>query len=163
VNFDERLQRAIDRGTRTAQQRRGDEAAQALSEEQCKRLHSQYRLKLSEYVEKCLRRLPEHFPGFQYENVVSDRGWGGAVNRDDVDLARGRPKSSSFVFSRLEMVVRPYSSGHILELAARGTIRNKEVYNRTNYQPLGEVDLQHFENLVDLWVLEYAELYAANE
>jgi hypothetical protein len=161
VNFDERLQRAIERGSRAAQQRRGQEAAQALTEEQCKRLHSQHRLHLSDYIEKCLRRLPQHLPGFQYENVVSDRGWGAAISRDDADVLGGRPRSN--VFSRLEMVVRPYSSGHILELAARGTIRNKEVYNRTQYQPLGEVDLEQFDNLVDLWVLEYAELYAARE
>ena len=91
VNFDERLQQAIQRGTRAAQARHGAEAAQALSEEQFKRLHSQYRLQLSEHVEKCLRRLPQHFPGFQFETVVSDRGWGAAVNRDDADLGPGRP------------------------------------------------------------------------
>jgi hypothetical protein len=161
VDFDDRLQRAIERGSRTAQQRRGEEAAQALSEEQCKRLHSQHRLQLSEYIEKVLRRLPQYFPGFQYENVASDRGWGAAVSRDDADVGHGRPRSN--VFSRLEMVVRPYSSAHILELAARGTIRNKEVYNRTHYQPLGQVDIERFSEMIDLWVLEYAELYAATK
>src|SRR5689334_3182663 len=101
ADFDERLQRAVQRGARTAQQRRGEEAAQALSEEQCKRLHSQYRLQLSEHVEKCLSRLPRHVPGFQFENVVSDRGWGAAVSRDDADFGPGRTRTN--VFSRLEM------------------------------------------------------------
>jgi hypothetical protein len=159
VNFDERLQQAIQRGNRTAQERRGALAAQALSEEQFKRLHSQYRLELSEHVEKCLRRLPQHIPGFQFETVVSDRGWGAAVSRDDADLGPGRSRSN--VFSRLEMVVRPYNSAHILELTAHGTIRNKEVYNRTHYQLLAEVHLERFAEMIDVWVLEYAELYAA--
>jgi hypothetical protein len=48
----------------------------------------------------------------------------------------------------------------VLELAAKGTIRNKEVYNRTQYQRLTEVDVTSFVELVDLWVLEFAELYA---
>ena len=159
MNFDERLQQAIQRGARTAQTRQGAEAAQALSEEQFKRLHSQYRLQLSEHVEKCLRRLPQHFPGFQFETVVSDRGWGAAVNRDDADLGPGRPRSN--LFSRLEMVVRPYSSAHVLEVTAHGTIRNKEIYNRAHYQLLTEARLEQFTEMIDLWVLEYAELYAA--
>src|SRR5262245_17573273 len=161
ADFDERLQRAIERGARTAQQRRGAEAARALSEEQFRRLHSQYRLQLSEHVEKCLGRLPYHVPGFQSENVVSDRGWGAAVSRDDADLGPGRPRSN--VFSRLEMVVRPYSTAHVLELSAAGTIRNKAVYNRTHYQGLAEVDMERFKDLIDLWILEYAELYAARQ
>jgi hypothetical protein len=161
VDFDERLQRAIQRGNQSSRQRRGEEAAQALSEEQCKRLHSQFRLQLSEHVETCLRRLPQHFPGFEYENVASDRGWGGAVNRDDADFTPGQHRSN--VFSRLEMTVRPYSSAHVLELSAHGTIRNKEVYNRTHFQPLGEVHLERFLEMIDLWILEYAELYAARQ
>jgi hypothetical protein len=159
VDFEERLQRAVQRGTQAARTRRGEEAAQALSEEQCKRLHSQYRLQLSEHVEKCLRRVPLHFPGFEYENVASDRGWGGAVSRDDADFTSGHARSN--VFSRLEMTVRPYSMAHVLELSAHGTIRNKEVYNRTHFQPLAEVHLERFMEVIDLWVLEYAELYAA--
>jgi hypothetical protein len=159
VNFDERLQRAIQRGQEIAEHRRSESAAKELTEEQFKRLHSQHRLTLSEHIEKCLRSLPSHFPGFHVETVVNDRGWGAAVSRDDADLGSGRSRSN--VYSRLEMLVRPYSSAHVLELAARGTVRNKEVYNRTHYQMLAEVDLDRFFELVDVWVLEYAELYAA--
>ena len=58
--------------------------------------------------------------------------------------------------------VRPYSpSLHVLELAAKGTIRNKEVYNRVHYQLLTEVHMEQFAEMIDLWVLEFAELYAA--
>jgi hypothetical protein len=155
------MQRAIDRGTRAAGQRRGQEAAQALSEEQCKRLHSQFRLQLSDHIEKCLRRLPQFLPGFEYENVISDRGWGAAANRDDADLGRGRARSN--VFSRLEVVVRPFSSAHVLEIQSNGTVRNKEVFNRAHFQPLGEVDIERFKEIVDQWVPEYAELYAARQ
>ncbi len=159
MNFDERLQRAIQRGQHLAEQRRSESAAKELTEEQFKRLHSQYRLTLSDHIEKCLRTLPSHFPGFQFEPVISDRGWGAAVSRDDADFGLGRSRSN--VFSRLEMLVRPYSNAHVLELAARGTVRNKEVYNRTHFQMLVEIDLERFIELVDHWVLEYAELYAA--
>ena len=159
MNFDERLQRAIQRGQHIAEQRRNESEAKALTEEQLKRLHSQNRLTLSEHIEKCLRALPSHFPGFRFETIVSDRGWGAAVSRDDADSTPGRARSN--VYSRLEMLVRPHSSANVLELAARGTVRNKEIYNRTHFQVLNEVDLERFLELVDQWVLEYAELYAA--
>ncbi|HEV3417174.1 MAG TPA: hypothetical protein VG056_10185 [Pirellulales bacterium] len=160
MDFEQRLQRAVERGTRAAEAKRRIEAEQALSEEQLKRLHSQYRLQLSEYIERCLAKLPQYFPGFQFETVVSDRGWGAAVSVDELQLARGGRRSTSF--SRLELVVAPFNSAHVLELAARGTIHNKEVYHRSHYQPLAEFQLEPFEGLVDLWVPEFAELYAGS-
>jgi hypothetical protein len=159
MDFDEKLQNAIQRG-----QRRGDVRAQAqrhaeLTEEECKRLHGQYRLALSERIELCMKRLPNHFPGFRYETLIGERGWGAACFRDDLRLDRGARASD---FSRLEMTVRPYSSSlHVLELAAKGTVRNKEVFTRTYFEPLGEVDIEKFLGLVDAWVLEYAEGYAS--
>ena len=161
MDFEQRLQRAVERGSRTAEAKRRVEAEQALSEEQLKRLHSQYRLELSEYIERCLAKLPQYFPGFQFENVVSDRGWGAAISRDELQLARGGRRSTSF--SRLELVVAPFNGAHVLELSARGTIHNKEVYNRGFYQPLREFQLERFQELVDLWVPEFAELYAAHQ
>jgi len=83
------------------------------------------------------------------------------VSRDDADFGPGRTRTN--VFSRLEIVVRPYSAAHVLELEARGTTRNKEVYHPSQYHPLSEVDIERFEELIDLWVLEYAELYAAKQ
>ncbi len=157
MNFEERLQRAINRGGKIAESKEQAARSAAMNEEQFRRLHSQYRLQLSEHIERCLAKLPAHLPGFQFERVTSDRGWGAAVNRDDADFADGRRN----VFSRLEIAVRPFSTAKVLDLTARGTIRNKEVFNRTHYQLLNEVDLERFEELVDAWVLEYAELYAA--
>ncbi len=130
-----------------------------MSEKELRRLHTQYRLELCEHVEACLKKLPHHFPGFQFETVVSDRGWGAAVSRDDVELGSGRRRTN--YYSRLEMLVRPASKYHVLDLAAKGTIRNKEVFNRNRYERLDDVDLTSFTELVDHWVLEYAELYAA--
>ena len=49
----------------------------------------------------------------------------------------------------------------MLELAAKGTVRNKEVLSRNHYQRLADVDLESFRELVELWVLDYAELYSA--
>lgn len=160
MDFDQRLERAVERGRRRGARRAEEEAQRAMNEEECKRLHSQHRLELSDYIAECLKRLPDHFPGFRVEPVHGDRGWGAAVSRDDVNprpVAGGR----SSVFSRLEMTVAPYSQYRVLDLSARGTIRNKEVFNRNHYQRLEDVDFDSFRELIDLWVLEYAELYAA--
>lgn len=161
MEFEKRLSKAIERGQRLGDRQAKAEAHQALSEEELKRLHAQYRLQLSEHIENCLRTLPGHFPGFKFETVVSERGWGAAVVRDDVSAGRGKPRTN--VFSRLEMVVRPFSSYAVLELTAKGTIHNKELFNRTHFQRLTEVDPASFLELIDLWVLEFAELFASKD
>ena len=47
------------------------------------------------------------------------------------------------------------------DVNAKGTVRNRELFSRAQYQRLTEVDLQLLTDAVDRWVLEYAELYAA--
>ncbi len=158
MDFQERLQRAIQRGHRASDADARAKAEQATSEEEYRRLHSQFRLELSEHIEQCLRALPRHFPGFRFETLVGDRGWGAAISRDDLELDHGRRTN---LYSRLEIVVRPFSTSHVLDLNAKGTIRNKELFNRAQYQLLSEVDLTSFTETIDRWVLEYAELYAA--
>ena len=59
------------------------------------------------------------------------------------------------------MAVRAYSSSQVLELTAKGTIANKEIFNRTHFQRVWEVDLASFRQMIDLWIIEYAERYAA--
>lgn len=157
-NFQERLEKAIQRGQRTHDDRERSRAEQALDEEGLKRLYSQYRLELSEHIEACVKQLPQHFPGFRYEGLVGERGWGAGISRDDLVLEDGRRAN---YFSRLEMVVRPFSSSHVLELAAKGTVRNKEIFNRNQYHRLGDVDIASFRETIDRWILEFAELYAA--
>jgi hypothetical protein len=159
MDFDARLRKAIERGHRTGSAEARREAERAMSEQELRRLHTQYRLELSEHVESCLKKLPQHFPGFRFETVVSERGWGGAVSRDDVGLSSQGQRAN--YFSHLEIVIRPISEVHVLEVAAKGAIRNKEIFSRAHYERLADVDLGTFTELIDRWVLEYAELYAA--
>jgi hypothetical protein len=158
MSFRDRLQRASERGKQTRATQLNEEAARALSEEECRRLHSQYRLTLTENIETCMRELADNFPGFRLETVVDESGWGTAVNRDDVVLEAGRRGT---YFSRLRLVVAPYNKFRVLELVAKGTVRNKEVLSRNRYQRLDDVDLESFRELIELWVLDYAELFAA--
>ena len=161
MSFDDRIREAIVRGQQRGEAQAHAAKAHAMTEEEFKRLHSQYRLDLSEHIESCIKRLPNHFPGFQYETMFGDRGWGAACYRDDLQLARGQRSS---VYSRLEITVRPYSQTlHVLELTGKGTIRNKEVFNRTWFEKLEEASAEKFRDLIDAWVLEYAELYAVRE
>jgi hypothetical protein len=159
MSFEDRLHKAIERGKRRSEARRSEAEAQALSEEELKRLHSSYRLRISEHIEKCIRQLPNYFPGFRLETLYGERGWGIACSRDDLRVSGDKRRANDY--SRLEMTVRPASSLQILELAAKGTIRNKEVFNRNYFEKLQDVDLEKFMELVDVWVVEYAELYAA--
>jgi hypothetical protein len=58
-------------------------------------------------------------------------------------------------------VVSPYNTYHVLDISAKGTVRNKEVLSRNHYQRLADVDLQSFRELLEQWVLDYVELFAA--
>ncbi len=158
MDFKQRLQKAADRGQQVRQKKDRDAAAKALSEEECKRLHSKYRLALTDTIEDCLHQLADQFPGFQFETVVNDQGWGAAVRRDDLGLIDGRRDS---FYSRLQLIVTPFNQYHVLDLVAKGTVRNKESFTRNHHQRLSEVDPDSFTELVDLWVLDYAESYAA--
>ena len=158
-DFDQRLRKAIERGARRGEACQREARAKAMSEEELKSLHTKYQLRLSEHIERCLQSLPNHFPGFVHETIYGARGSGAACRRDDLGPGEsGRPAS---YYSRLEMTVRPFSPLHVLELTAKGTIRNKEIYNRSNFEQLHEADPETFCELIDVWVLEYAELYAA--
>jgi hypothetical protein len=159
MDFRERLQQATERGIQARDDRISAAAAQALSEEECRRRHSSYRLTLCDHIEECLRGLADNFPGFRLETVVDDSGWGTVASRDDVGLAKRR--SDNF-FSRLQMVVSPYNKYHVLEVSAKGTIRNKEIFTRSHFQRLDAFDMQRFRDLIEQWVVEYAELFAAN-
>jgi hypothetical protein len=158
MDFQQRLEKAIQRGQRSHDAEARARAEQAMGEEGLKRLHSQYRLELSEHIEQCMRQLPQHFPGFRFETLAGSRGWGAAISRDDLKLSDGRREN---LFSRLEVAVRPFMPSHVVELTAKGTIRNKEIYNRNQYHVLSDVDVASFRELIDRWILEYAELYAA--
>lgn len=158
MDFEERIQKAILRGQRRSDEKSREARRKELSEEELKRLHGQARLQLSEHIENCLKRLPNHFPGFQFETIFGERGWGAACSRDDIRMTDGRRNND---YSRLELRVRPFSEYHVIDLTGKGTIRNKEVFNRSHFETIAEADVAKFTELIDIWVLEYAEMYAA--
>ena len=159
MEFEQRLRKAIQRGQRRGDEQKKEAAAEAMSQEEVKSLHSKYQLSLSEKIETCLCQLPNHFPGFQFETVYGQRGWGAAVSRDDMQVDQSGRRSNRY--SRLEMTIRPFSNAHVLDLAAKGTVRNREVFTRNHFEKVDEADWDNFAELIDLWVLEFAELYAA--
>ncbi len=160
MDFDERLQRAVQRGKRRQESHAEEARAQALSAEELKRLHSKYRLEVSEHIEACLKRLEAHFPGFQHETIFGDRGWGAACSRDDLKLESGGRRSNQF--SRLEVTVRPHSEYQVLDIQSKGTIRNRELFQRRHYEPIAEADPAQFCERIDGWIVEFAELFAAS-
>ncbi|QDU87106.1 hypothetical protein Pla175_04610 [Pirellulimonas nuda] len=158
MDFRERLKRAADRGVRTRQARDEAAAADALSDEECRRRHSAMRLALSETIETLLGQLADNFPGFRVKTIVDERGWGAQAVRDDVGVAGG--KRTNF-FSRLQVTVSPYNDYHVLDVAAKGAVRNKESFTRGHFEKLRDAELEHFAELIEQWVLDYAEQYAA--
>jgi hypothetical protein len=161
MDFDKRLERAISRGESARVTKQRAQSNRELTDEQFHSEHTRCRLELSEQIETGLRKLADYYPGFRFDTVVSEEGWGARVSRDDIALGPGR--SSATEYSRLELVVRPFSAAHIIELVGKGTIRNKELFHRNHFQFLVQVDLQSLRDIVDLWVLEYAETYAARQ
>ena len=161
MEFDKRLKHAIHRGQHARAQSGREAAEHAATADELRNIHSGLRIELSEQVEHCLRKLSEHFPGFQFQTVVGEEGWGARITRDDLNVRRNRRDANAY--SRMEMLIRPFSDAHIVELTAKGTIRNKETIRRSHYQFLSEADIDSFKEMIDLWVLEYAEQYAATE
>lgn len=159
MDFQQRLQKAVERGRKSRDDQELAAAQHALSIEELRRLHSKYRLELTEKIEEVLGQLSDQFPGFQLETIVDERGWGSAIVRDDLNLVRNRGRSN--LYSRLEMVIRPFSEYHVLDLAVKGAIHNKEVISRNHFQLLAEVDLDTFKETVALWALDYAEQFSA--
>ncbi len=158
--FDERLNQAIHRGKN--RQRESIDAAlqQQMTEEQLKSLHGKYRLQLSDHIEQVMKKLPDHFPGFQYQTVYGEKGWGAACSRDD--FATRNREGRDNLYSRLELTVRPYSDLKVLELAGKGTVRNKEIFNRSFFEELAHVDPKNFVQRIDFWIIDFAEMYSAN-
>ena len=159
MDFEQRLQKAIERGQHRKNERGREAAQQEMTEDELRQLHTSARLELSEKIETGLKKLADHFPGFQSETMFGDRGWGAACSRDD--LGPGMDGKRASYYSRLEMTIRPYSDLNVVELTSKGTIRNKELFNRTHFEEIKDVDEETFITLIDAWVLEYAEQFAA--
>ena len=159
MDFRERLQKAANRGLRSRSEREQAEAAEALSEEECRRMHAAHRRELTDHIEKCLEQLGDNFPGFQFSSVMDEKGWGAAVTRDDLAMQAGKRNN---LFSRLQILVGPYTDYKVLSISAKGAIRNKESFVRNHFAPLAEIDIDRFHEIIEQWVLDYAELYAAS-
>jgi hypothetical protein len=157
TDFEQRLQQAVDRGKKRADLAAAQERAQRLSEEELKRLHSKYRLEISEHIEGCIKRFADYFLGFRVETIYGERGWGAACFRDDV---RADAQRRSNVYTRLEVTVRPHNEFNVIDLAAKGTVQNKEVFRRAFHEEISDADPSRFNELVDTWILEFAELYS---
>lgn len=157
-DFSERLEKAIERGRvrQTLQQKKAEDAK--LNAEELKSLHTKYRLEFSEQIEKCIKGMVQHFPGFHVESLYGDKGWGAICYRDDFARLDGGRRED--LYSRLEMVIRPHSDLNVLELMSKATIRNKELFNRNYFEKLEEASQETFSRYINAWVLEYAEQYA---
>ena len=158
TDFEDRLKNAIERGQKTGGAKANAQREKELSREDIKRLHSKYRLQLSDQIEKCISALPDHFPGFETETIYGEKGWGAACSRDDIVSTRGK---STNLYSRFDMVVRPLNNLNVIDLAAKGTVHNKELLRRQHFEEIEKVDISKFLELIDRWTLEYAEIFAA--
>jgi hypothetical protein len=175
MDFDERLKKAINRGHQAKTNEKKTANADSLSVEELRNIHSSARINLSEHIETCLRKLTEHFPGFRFETIVGEAGWGAKISRDDLSIAKGSAVDAVFQnkagwnsskrqnqYSRLEVLVKAYSEDtKIINLVAKGTVRNKELVNRSNYQFIAEFDEKTYREVIDMWIVEFAEQYAA--
>ncbi len=158
-DFDERLKQAIRRGNDRGLQNQDEASQKKARQDELRRMHTTIRLQLSEHIEQVVRRLIDQFPGFQFSSVYGENGWGAAGTRDDLVIVNNQRQSK---YSRFEMAVRPLTDVFVLDLQARGTIANREKLVRSYFQPLDEVDIAHFQRLIDDWTLAFAEFYAAS-
>lgn len=157
-DFSSRLESAIARGKHRAQAKADEQKRKELSEEELRRMHSSFRLSLSERIEGAVAQVADHFPGFRQESLFGEVGWGAACYRDDLRIESGRRSNR---YSRLEMVIRPYSDLKVLELRGKSTVHNRELFNRSHYVPVHEVDVEEFNQMIDAWAIEFAEIYSA--
>lgn len=159
MDFEKKLRKAINRGEERSFNRKEDLQQEKLSREDLKNRHNEFRLNLSDHIEKSLKKMIDHFPGFEYETIYGDRGWGGAVARDDITRSV-TGKSGSF-FSRLELTVRPINEFNVVNITGKGTIQNKEIFNWNYFKDIPETDSDEFTEKIDTWILQYAEQFAA--
>ncbi|HMO13258.1 MAG TPA: hypothetical protein PKD64_05480 [Pirellulaceae bacterium] len=156
MSFEEKLKQAIERGQQRSRNLANEEKRRQLTDDEYRRKHTEFRLRISDEIETVLKKVVDHLPGFRYETVFGDKGWGGAIYRDDVLIQNG--KRNTF-YSRLEIAVRPYSSIKVVELVSKGTVRNQEIFMRNFHEQIDLAELDSFLQSVDQWALEYAEQF----
>jgi hypothetical protein len=159
MDFESKLEKAIQRGQdRNAAQSNAQKKAEA-SKEEVRSQHREFRLNLSDHIEETLKKLANHFPGFDYETIYGEKGWGGAVSRND--LTRGPDGRAGSFFSRVEITVRPQNEFNVLNIAGKGMIRDKEVFTWNHFEEIVDAKQNEFEKVIDQWILSFAEQFAA--
>ena len=157
-DFSKRLESAIQRGQQAANHKASLERQQEQTEEQLRQLHSESRLHLCDLIEKRINELADHFPGFRAEAVYDEDGWGSACYRENLHIEKGRRTTR---FSRFELVVRPCTDLLVLDIKGKGMVNNREVFNRSHFAKLAELNLADFEQCIEAWSLQFAETYAS--
>ena len=158
-DFSKRLESAIERGKRTAEHKASLDRQQEQTEEQLRQHHSEYRLLLCERIEQAMNQLADHFPGFRSEAVYDEDGWGSACYREYLQIEDGRRRTQ---FSRFEIVVRPCTDLLVLDIKGKGTVNSREVFNRSHFAKLSELQIEDFEQCIEAWSLQFAETYASS-
>ena len=159
MDFDKKLEDAIQRGQRRNIRSKETERQKSLSVEDLRNQHNEFRLNLSDYIEVTLKKLSVHFPGFEYETLYGSRGWGGAIHRTDLD--RGDDGRAGSFFSRLELTVKPQNEYNVVNIAGKGTIRDKELFTWNHFVDLMDASFEEFHQRLDTWIVQYAEQFAA--
>lgn len=157
MDLEKRIQDAINRGNR----RQGSVRAtdDGPTPEQLKNRHNDFRLELSSHIEKVLDKVVDQLPGFDRETLFGEKGWGAAIYRDDLVLNRSVRRND---YSRLEIAVRPISEYFLVDLVAKATVRNREIWKRSVFKPVMEADIEAMKELVNLWSVQYVEAYVAD-
>ena len=159
MEFEDQLQKAISRGKERNANRASSEKKKLNSAEELRNIHNRFRLELSDYIEQGLNKLVNHFPGFEYETIFGERGWGGAIYRDD--RADGPGGKAGAFFSRVEITVRPQNEFNVVNITGKGTVKNKEIFVWNFFKDIVDADESEFKEKIDLWILQYAEQFAA--
>lgn len=159
MDFEDQLEKAIQRGQQRNTKREQDLKKKSLNADDIKRRHNDFRLHLSEHIEKSLHRLAERFPGFEYELIYGTKGWGGAIYRQD--LTRGPDGRAGSFFSRLELTVRPHNNYNVVNIAGKGTIADKELFSWNHFEDIDEATFEAFEEKLNNWMIQFAEQFAA--
>ncbi|MFK7767543.1 MAG: hypothetical protein AB8B55_10010 [Mariniblastus sp.] len=159
MDFEDKLQEAIERGQSRSTAKQDAQKQASMTKEDLRNRHNEFRLNLSDHIETCLKKMADHFPGFDYETIYGSKGWGGAVSRNDID--RGPDGRAGSFFTRVEITVRPQNEFNVVNIAGKGTIRDKEVFVWNHFEEIGEAKQEAYEELIDKWVLQFAETFAA--
>ena len=159
MDFESELEKAIQRGQeRTTAKNSAKKQAEA-SKEDLRNRHNEFRLNLSEYIETGLKKLAIHIPGFDYDIIYGAKGWGGALSRNDID--RGPDGRAGSFFSRIEITVRPQNEFNVVNIAGKGTIRDKELFVWNQFESIFEATQADFETMIDKWIIQFAEQFSA--